>query len=95
MRGATTGAIGGGILGGLGAGETQVPRTITDDLTRHNLKNLPIKPGELAYASFSSPGRPASPRPSGCSSRTKTPASCIPSLCRFSDTALLITSLSQ
>jgi hypothetical protein len=50
MRGAATGAIGGGILGGLGGGgETQVPRTITDDLTRHDLKNLPIKPGELAY----------------------------------------------
>jgi hypothetical protein len=50
MRGATAGAAGGGILGGLGgAGETQVPRTITDDLTRHDLKNRPIKPGELAY----------------------------------------------
>ncbi len=50
MRGATAGAVSGGILGGLGGGsETQVPRTITDDLTRHDLKNLPIKPGELAY----------------------------------------------
>jgi hypothetical protein len=50
MRGATTGAIGGGILGGLGgAGDTQVPRTINEDLTHHDLKNLPIKPGELAY----------------------------------------------
>jgi len=50
MRGATTGAIGGGILGGMeGGSSSQVPRTITDDLTRHDLKNLPIKPGELAY----------------------------------------------
>lgn len=50
MRGATAGAVGGGILGGLGgSGETQVPRTITDDLTRHDLRNRPIKPGELAY----------------------------------------------
>ncbi|MFZ5447383.1 MAG: hypothetical protein ACOZFS_01945 [Thermodesulfobacteriota bacterium] len=50
MRGATTGAIGGGILGGMtGGSDTQVPRAITEDLTRHDLKNLPIKPGELAY----------------------------------------------
>ena len=50
MRGATAGAVSGGILGGLGsAGETQVPRTITDDLTRRDLRNRPIKPGELAY----------------------------------------------
>jgi hypothetical protein len=50
MRGATTGAIGGGIMGAMsGASGTQVPRTITEDLTRHDLKNLPIQPGELAY----------------------------------------------
>jgi hypothetical protein len=50
MRGATAGAASGGILGVMGgAGDTQVPRTITDDLSRHNLKNTPIKPGELAY----------------------------------------------
>jgi hypothetical protein len=50
MRGATTGTIGGGILGGMSGGsDAQVPRTITDDLTCHDLKNLPIKPGELAY----------------------------------------------
>jgi hypothetical protein len=49
MLGATAGALGGGILGGLGgAGETQAPRTITGDLTRHDLRNWPIKPGELA-----------------------------------------------
>ena len=50
MRGAAAGAVSGGILGGLGsAGETQVPRTITEDLSRHDLRNRPIKPGELAF----------------------------------------------
>jgi hypothetical protein len=50
MRGATAGAVSGGIMGGLGgASDTQVPRTIAEDLTRHNLQNLPIQPGELAY----------------------------------------------
>lgn len=50
MRGATAGAVSGGIMGGLGgASDTQVPRTITEDLTRHNLQNLPLRPGELAY----------------------------------------------
>jgi hypothetical protein len=50
MRGATAGAVSGGIMGGLGgASDTQVPRTITEALTRHNLQNLPIRPGELAY----------------------------------------------
>ena len=35
--------------GGWGrAGDTQPPLTIAGDLTRHNLKNRPIKPGELA-----------------------------------------------
>lgn len=63
MRGATTGAIGGGILGGMAGGsETQVPRTITDDLTRHDLKNLPIKPGELAYGLILFPREAASPQ---------------------------------
>jgi hypothetical protein len=50
MRGATAGAVSGGIMGGLGgSSDTQVPRTISEDLTRHNLQNLPIRPGELAY----------------------------------------------
>jgi hypothetical protein len=50
LIGAAVGVASGGILGGLGgAGETQVPQTITDDLTRHDLRNRPIKPGELAY----------------------------------------------
>jgi hypothetical protein len=26
-----------------------VPRAITEDLSRRNLKNTPIRPGELAY----------------------------------------------
>ncbi len=49
MRGAAAGAATGGILGAAtAAGGTEVPRTIADDLARHNLKNTPIKPGELA-----------------------------------------------
>lgn len=66
MRGATAGAVSGGIFGGLGsAGETEVPRTITDDLTRRDLRNRPIKPGELAYGLILFPreaGRPQSLR---------------------------------
>ena len=62
MRGATAGAVSGAIMGGLNAAsDTQVPRTITDDLTRHDLKNLPVKPGELAYGLILFPreaGRP-------------------------------------
>jgi hypothetical protein len=50
LRGLTMGAASGAVLGGVqGAGETRVPRSITEDLTRRNLKNTPIKPGELAY----------------------------------------------
>jgi hypothetical protein len=50
LRGLTMGAATGGVLGGVqGAGATQVPRSITEDLTRRDLKNTPIKPGELAY----------------------------------------------
>ncbi len=50
MRGAAMGGAAGGVLGGVrGASESQVPRTITDDLNRRNLKNMPIKPGELAF----------------------------------------------
>jgi hypothetical protein len=62
MRGATAGAVSGAIMGGMNAAsDTQVPRSITDDLTRHDLKNLPIKPGELAYGLILFPreaGRP-------------------------------------
>jgi hypothetical protein len=50
LRGLTMGAATGAFLGGAqGATETQVPRAITEDLSRRNLKNTPIKPGELAY----------------------------------------------
>jgi hypothetical protein len=50
LRGLTMGAATGGVLGGVkGASETQVPRSITEDLSRRNLRNTPIRPGELAY----------------------------------------------
>jgi hypothetical protein len=50
LRGLTMGAATGAVLGGAqGATETQVPRSITEDLSRRNLRNTPIKPGELAY----------------------------------------------
>lgn len=50
LRGLTMGAATGGVLGGArGATETQVPRSIAEDLSRRNLRNTPIKPGELAY----------------------------------------------
>ena len=42
-----------------------MPRTITDDLTRRDLRNRPIKPGELAYGLILFPreaGRPQSLR---------------------------------
>ena len=49
-RGAAIGGAGGGIFGTAeGVGDPRVPLTITDDLTRRNLRNTPIKPGELAY----------------------------------------------
>lgn len=48
MRGAATGGAAGAILGAGVAGDTQVPRTIADELSRRQLKNTPIKPQELA-----------------------------------------------
>lgn len=49
MRGAAIGGAVGG-LAGVGRGsETEAPRTIAENLARRNLKNKPIKPGELAY----------------------------------------------
>lgn len=49
LRGLTMGAASGAVLGGArGGAENRVPRTITEDLTRHDLKNTPIRPGELA-----------------------------------------------
>jgi hypothetical protein len=66
MRGATAGAVTGAISGAMNAAsDSQVPRTITEDLTRHDLKNLPIRPGELAYGLILFPreaGRPQSLR---------------------------------
>jgi hypothetical protein len=54
----------GGIFGRLGdAGRTQVPRTITFDLNRHDLKNRPIKPGELAYGLILFPREAGPPQP--------------------------------
>ncbi len=49
MRGAAMGGTAGAVLGAGASLETQVPRTIAEDLERRNLKNTPIKPGELAY----------------------------------------------
>jgi len=63
MRGATAGAAGGGIMGVMGgAGDTQVPRTISESLNRHNLQNLPIRPGELAYGLILFPREAGQPR---------------------------------
>lgn len=63
LRGLTMGAATGAIFGGAkGAGEAQVPRTITEDLTRHDLKNTPIKPGELACGLILFPGEAGPPQ---------------------------------
>jgi hypothetical protein len=63
LRGLTMGAASGAVFGGAGAaGNTQVPRTITEDLTRHNLKNTPIRPGELAYGLILFPGEAGAPQ---------------------------------
>ncbi len=63
LRGLTTGAAAGGIFGGIGAaGNPQVPRSITEDLTRHDLKNTPIKPGELAYGLILFPAEAGPPQ---------------------------------
>jgi hypothetical protein len=39
-----------------------VPRSITEDLTRHDLKNTPIKPGELAYGLILFPAEAGPPQ---------------------------------
>ena len=63
LRGLATGAAAGGIFGGMGAaGDTQVPRSITEDLTRHDLKNTPIRPGELAYGLILFPAEAGPPQ---------------------------------
>ena len=63
MRGAAMGAAAGGVVGGVrGAGDDQVPRTITDDLSRRNLRNMPIKPGELAFGVILFPREAGAPQ---------------------------------
>lgn len=49
MRGAALGGAVGGLAGVARGSETEAPRTIAENLARRNLKNKPIKPGELAY----------------------------------------------
>jgi hypothetical protein len=62
LRGLATGAGSGALLGGLSSGtESRVPSTITEDLTRYDLKNTPIKPGELAYGLILFPRKAGSP----------------------------------
>jgi hypothetical protein len=61
MRGAAIGGAAGAVLGTGASLESQVPRTIAEDLERRNLKNTPINPGELAYGIILFPreaGRP-------------------------------------
>ena len=48
-RGAAIGGAVGGVAGVARGSESQVAREITENLSRRNLKNLPIKPGQLAY----------------------------------------------
>ncbi len=63
MRGAAIGGAGGGIFGTAeGVSDPRVPRTITDDLTRRNLRNTPIKPGELAYGIILFPQEAGAPQ---------------------------------
>jgi hypothetical protein len=63
MRGAAMGASAGGVLGATtGATDTQVPRTIANDLSRRSLKNTPIKPGNLAYGIILFPQEAGQPR---------------------------------
>jgi hypothetical protein len=50
MRGAAMGGAAGALLGvGASAADTQVPRTIAENLERRNLQNIPIKAGQIAY----------------------------------------------
>jgi hypothetical protein len=49
MRGAAIGGALGGVAGVARGSETDVARIISENLSRRNLKNTPIKPGELAY----------------------------------------------
>jgi hypothetical protein len=62
LRGAATGAAAGAILGGGSSGDSDVPRAIADDLNRRNLKNTPIKPGDLAYGIILFPREAGQPK---------------------------------
>lgn len=48
MRGAAMGGATWAVLGAGSSMDSEVPRTITDDLARRDLKNTPVKPGEIA-----------------------------------------------
>jgi len=62
-RGAAAGGAAGAILGGASASsDNQVPRTIADNLSRRNLRNMPIKPGELAYGIILFPREAGTPQ---------------------------------
>ncbi|OGR06755.1 MAG: hypothetical protein A3K23_06505 [Desulfobacca sp. RBG_16_58_9] len=63
-----------GILGGLGSAR---------DLTRNDLKNRPIWPGELPYSLTLFPRETGLPLscPGACSSKTRPPARFIPGNC--------------
>uniref|UniRef100_A0A7C3WMH0 Glycine zipper family protein n=1 Tax=Desulfobacca acetoxidans TaxID=60893 RepID=A0A7C3WMH0_9BACT len=62
MRGATIGGAVGGLAGVARGTDTDVPRAIAENLSRRNLKNKPIKPGELAYGIILFPREAGSPR---------------------------------
>lgn len=61
MRGAAIGGAVGGVAGVARRSETDVAREISENLSRRNLRNTPIKPGQLAYGIILFPreaGRP-------------------------------------
>lgn len=75
MRGAATGGAAGAIWGA-GSGDDQTTRRITDDLTQRNLRQQPVRPGELARGFIFFPaeaGRPARLRLQLLEKETKQP----------------------
>jgi hypothetical protein len=61
MRGAAIGGAVGGVAGVARGSDTGVAREISENLSRRNLRNIPIKPGQLAYGIILFPrevGRP-------------------------------------
>jgi hypothetical protein len=61
IRGAAIGGTVGGVAGVARGSESEVGREITENLSRRNLRNTPIKPGQLAYGIILFPreaGRP-------------------------------------